>query len=66
MAVTMLKKKKVFCSQEFALSKGAIVLFVAAVVSMKISRNHYFQSKLCVTEEQVNSREVLDNDRNLC
>ena len=40
--------KIVFCSWEFALLNSDTVLFVSVVVSMEISRSHYYQSDLCI------------------
>ena len=55
MVVTTLKckAKKVSCSREFALSNSAVVLSVAAGVSMEINRMHYFRSNLHSREETV-------------
>ena len=38
----------VFCSWEFPLLIGVMVLFVSVAVSMEINRRHYFQSDLYV------------------
>lgn len=54
MMVTVLKKKIVSCSSEFAL-KSVIVLLVCAVVSMELARRHYFWSNLDMSQ-QVSSR----------
>ena len=46
MAVTMLKNNVLF---EFALSTSVIVFFLSVVVSMEISRRHYFWNNLCIS-----------------
>ena len=56
MAPTWLCWKIVFCSWEFALSNSVIVLFVPVVVSMEISRRHYFWNNLHMHTSVASSR----------